>query len=198
MTASRSDGTIRVSLRLASRIALVVALAACGGGDPAPSVVSAADTGNANAAGAQTCGLSNFSADILARVNAARAAGRSCGTEGTFGPAVALAWNDLLTQAASGHSLDMAAQNYFSHTSKDGRTFSDRIDATGYRWQRLAENTAAGQTSVQQVVDDWLASDDHCANLMEPALRDIGVACAPGSVSTTYRTYWTMDLGTQR
>jgi uncharacterized protein YkwD len=196
MTASRSEGTIRVSLRLASRVALVVALAACGGGDPAPSVVSAADTGNA--AEAQTCGLPNFSADILARVNAARAAGRSCGALGMFGPAAALAWNDLLTQAASGHSLDMAAQNYFSHTSLDGRTFSQRIDATGYSWQRLAENTAAGQTSVQQVVDDWLASDDHCENLMEPALRDIGVACAPGSVSTTYRTYWTMDLGTSR
>ena len=42
---------------------------------------------------------------------------------------VCLAWNTLLTQAAAGHSQDMATRNYFSHTSPDGVTMVDRINA---------------------------------------------------------------------
>jgi uncharacterized protein YkwD len=183
--------------RLAAPWAVSILLAACGGGggDPATAVASGSVTPPAGQGA--TCGLANFSADLLARVNAVRAAGRSCGTHGNFGPAPALVWNDLLTQAATAHSLDMAAQNYFSHTSLDGRSFDQRISATGYAWQRAAENIAAGQNGVQQVVDGWLASDGHCANIMEGALRDIGVACV-SATATTYPTYWTMDLGTPR
>ena len=109
-----------------------------------------------------------------------------------------MAWNDLLTQAAAGHALDMAMKNYFSHTSADGRTLADRINATGYTWSALGENIAAGYPSVNAVVDGWMASDGHCANLMSPNFRDIGFACVAGTSTSAYRTYWTLDLGKPR
>ena len=91
----------------------------------------------------------------------------------------------------------MAANNYFSHTSQDGRSFVDRINATGYVWSTIGENIAAGYPSVNAVVDGWMASDGHCANIMNPQFRDVGAACV-ASASSTYRTYWTMESGRPR
>jgi len=139
-----------------------------------------------------TCNLPSFQQEILDRVNQARAAGRSCGTT-YYGPAPALAWNTNLFNAASAHSTDMAANNYFSHTSLDGRNAGQRITGAGYAWSAYGENIAAGQTSVQSVVDGWLASPGHCANIMNPVYADIGTACVASSTSS-YPTYWTMDL----
>ncbi len=88
---------------------------------------------------------------MLARVNQWRASGANCGSDGTFGPAPALAWNDPLT-------------------------------------------TAAGQTTINGVVDGWIASPGPCANIMKPAFVHVGVACINGTSSDTYPTYWTMEL----
>ncbi|HZV82336.1 MAG TPA: CAP domain-containing protein, partial [Geobacteraceae bacterium] len=53
-----------------------------------------------------------------------------------------LSWDTELHDAARGHSVDMATNNYFSHTSQDGRTFSDRIQAAGYQYSTAGENIA--------------------------------------------------------
>lgn len=177
---------------LAIVAALILMLTGCGGGDDATGAQPAAPTGGAATA---TCGLANFEAELLQRVNARRAAGATCGARGSFAPSADLVWNSALTQAATAHSQDMAAQNYFSHTSLDGRTLDQRVTATGYHWRALAENIAAGYRTIQVVVDGWMASDGHCANIMNPNLRDIGVACAPGTATNAYSNYWTMDLG---
>jgi uncharacterized protein YkwD len=92
----------------------------------------------------------------------------------------------------------MAANNFFSHTSLDGRSVGTRITATGYVWRTYGENIAAGYPSVDSVMDGWTKSDGHCANLMNPAFTEIGLACVPGSSATTYPTYWTMDLAAPR
>lgn len=119
-----------------------------------------------------------------------------CGT--TSYPAVGpLTWNTYLFNAAAGHATDMATNNYFSHTSQDGRTFSQRISAAGYNWSAVGENIAAGQTTAQQVMDGWLQSPGHCANIMNGSYTEIGVACAKNDAST-YKTYWVMDLGKPR
>jgi uncharacterized protein YkwD len=142
-----------------------------------------------------TCGLSNFTSAMLARVNQWRASGANCGIEGNFGPAPALAWNDLLTQAAAGHSQDMVTHNFFSHTGSNGSSLGQRVTAVGYNWSAVGENIAAGQTSINSVVDGWIASPGHCANIMNAAFVHVGVACINGTSSNTYSTYWTMDLG---
>jgi uncharacterized protein YkwD len=145
-----------------------------------------------------TCNLPDFQADMLAAVNAHRRAGATCGARGAFPAAAELTWNAQLTQAAVVHSDDMVAGNFFSHTGSNGSTVGDRVTAAGYAWRGVGENIAAGQGSVAVVVDGWMKSDGHCANLMNPAFRDIGVACIAGSASNTYRTYWSQEFGTPR
>jgi uncharacterized protein YkwD len=88
----------------------------------------------------------------------------------------------------------MADKDYFSHDSQDGRSMVDRINATGYSWSTVGENIAAGYDTVQSVVDGWMSSDGHCANLMNPRFTEFGLACARNSAST-YRIYWTQNLG---
>jgi len=81
----------------------------------------------------------------------------------------------------------MATNNYFSHTSLDGRTFSQRMRDAGYTGQPMAENIAVGQSSPTSVVSTWMSNPDHCRNIMIGAGRDIGVGYANG--------YWTLNVG---
>lgn len=141
---------------------------------------------------AQTCGLSNFQQELMTRINQIRASSRTCGSL-TYAAAPPVAWHGKLFNAAAGHATDMASKNYFSHTSLDGRTFSQRITGAGYSWQAAGENIAAGQTTVAQVMNAWVNSPGHCANLMNKNFTEVGVSCARND-STTYKYYWTMDL----
>ena len=195
--------------RAIAAAALAAAVAACGGGGgdasssaPGPAAPAASTPAGGTATGgtttASTCNLPDFRASLLARINQVRAAGANCGSDGVFGAAPPLAWNDLLTAAADGHSKDMAAKNYFSHTSADGRTLGDRVSAAGYAWTMLGENIAAGYATTNAVMDGWIASPGHCANLMNASFAEVGVACVPGAAADTYSTYWTMDLGRPR
>ena len=138
-------------------------------------------------------GNAGFRAEVLQRVNALRAAGAVCGTV-SYGPAVALNWDDLLQKAASEHSADMAQNNYFSHDSLNGKTMGQRLLDAGYSYSAAAENIAAGDTSVESVVTRWLNSPGHCVNMMNPVYRDVGVACVRNDAAA-YGNYWTMDLG---
>ncbi|HJV62469.1 MAG TPA: CAP domain-containing protein, partial [Albitalea sp.] len=140
----------------------------------------------------------DFAAGALARVNQWRARGADCGSEGRFGAAPALAWNDLLAQAAAAHSEDMVAHDFFSHTGSNGSTLGQRVDAVGYAWSSVGENIAAGQPSVNEVVDGWIASPGHCANIMNPGFVHMGLACVRGTAADAYPTYWTMDLAAPR
>lgn len=193
------------SARLGS-LWLAALVAGCGGGgadspapagqatSPAPAPTPAPPTSTVDA----TCGLSDFAASVLARVNQLRAAGASCGTRGSFAPAGPLTWSTPLTTAATGHSIDMVTNNFFSHTGSGGSTPESRVNATGYGWSTLGENIAAGPMTVNAVMDGWMASDGHCANIMNPAFTQIGQACVLGSASNTYRSYWTMNLARPR
>jgi uncharacterized protein YkwD len=156
----------------------------------------ATTTGAGTIAPEKSCGIPNFQQELLKLVNQARANSRYCGTTFHAG-AGPVAWNSKLFDAAAGHAADMANKNYFSHTSLDGRTFIDRINATGYTWSAVGENIAAGQTTLEQVMNAWLASPGHCSNIMNTAYTEIGVACVKNAAST-YKQYWGMELGKPR
>jgi uncharacterized protein YkwD len=127
-------------------------------------------------------------------VNQRRAGGATCG--GTaYAAAPALYMHPSLRVAARGHSQDMAAQNYVSHTSLDGRTFDQRIRDAGYTGAfPLGENIAGGPSTPDAVVSGWMASPGHCANIMSPGYRALGVGYAHNPAST-YRHYWTQSFG---
>ena len=69
--------------------------------------------------------------------------------------------------------------------------------AAGYPWRFVAENVAAGQTTAEEVVETWLESSGHCANLMNPAVREMGVAAAFDK-SSAAGTDWTQVFAARK
>lgn len=132
---------------------------------------------------------------LLLQLNSARAQPHQCGTQ-SFAATTPLTWNATLATAAETHSRDMANNNYFDHKDRNGGTPGDRAELAGYIAQQIGENIAAGQDTVGKVVDGWLASPGHCANLMNPQFRELGAAYAVDPKSDS-GIYWTAMFGTQ-
>jgi hypothetical protein len=105
-----------------------------------------------------------------------------------------LSYDHQLATAARDHSEDMGNQNYFSHTSLDGRTVPDRISAAGYSYNTYGENIAGGQPTPENVIDAWMSSSGHRANILNSNFCDIGVGYAY-QADSTYRHYWTQNFG---
>lgn len=133
--------------------------------------------------------------DVLSLVNDARASGHTCG--GVSYPSVPRVSEDArLTSAAGKYARLMASRDFFSHTSPDGSSPGDRIEAEGYNWRSYGENIAAGQSSAAEVVRSWLASAGHCANLMSRSFTEIGLGYAYDADST-YGRYWVQDFASR-
>lgn len=133
---------------------------------------------------------------ILALVNAARAQPRRCGNQ-TFAAVPPLLPQPLLTDIAAGHAADMARYSYFSHTARDGSTVDARATRAGYRWRSIGENIAGGQRTADAVVQGWLASPGHCANIMAPNFEEMGVAFVVNTQSAL-GIYWAQVFGAGR
>ncbi|HMQ30268.1 MAG TPA: CAP domain-containing protein [Chloroflexaceae bacterium] len=95
-----------------------------------------------------------------------------------------------LMSAAQGHSEDMALNDYFSHTSLDGTTASQRVTRAGYDWSTTGENIAAGYGSAAQVMEGWMQSDGHRANILRCAYTNLGVGHYY-EAGDSYGHYWT-------
>jgi uncharacterized protein YkwD len=130
---------------------------------------------------------------LLQQINAARAQARQCAAQ-SFSAAQPLVWNPMLAVAAESHSRSMANHNYFAHQDRDGRTPGDRAELAGYSGQRVGENIAAGQDTVVRIVEGWLASPSHCANLMSPQFTELGAAYAVDPKSDA-GIYWAALFG---
>jgi uncharacterized protein YkwD len=130
----------------------------------------------------------SVAARVLALTNDARSRPRNCGNKAySAGPPVAL--NPLLGQAAAVHARDMARHSYLEHEGRDGSTAADRVTRAGYRWRSTGENIASGQTTPEQVVQEWIRSPGHCANLMNSDFSEMGVAFAV-EMKSAEGIYW--------
>jgi uncharacterized protein YkwD len=69
----------------------------------------------------------------------------------------------------------MVRRGFFSHTNPDGDSPEDRLESAGVQWSRWAENIAAGQPTGEAVLDGWLGSPGHRANLENCLLTEHGV-----------------------
>lgn len=168
-------------------------LAACGGDEETSP--STSDTSSYSVSIIGNCILTDQDFDLWEAHNAARMQARSCGNDfyEATGP---LNWNCLLAEAAENHSADMAAQDYFDHIGQDGSSFSDRAIEVGYENVARGENIAAGQPTVESVVDGWLESDGHCANIMRAGHTEMG-ASGITAVGARYSIYWTAVFGAE-
>lgn len=90
-----------------------------------------------------------------------------------------------LSRVARYKSQDMADRNYFSHTSPTYGTPFQMIKAFGLSYRTAGENIAYGYASPQKVVDGWMNSSGHRANILNASYTQIGVGyVAKGN-------YWT-------
>jgi uncharacterized protein YkwD len=107
--------------------------------------------------------------------------------------------NDKLNQSAQAHSQDMAIADYFSHTGANGSNAGDRAASAGYYYSSLGENIAAGYITPQEVVQGWMNSPGHRANIMNAGYQELGVGyyyLANDTGNVNYNYYWTQEFGT--
>ena len=110
-----------------------------------------------------------------------------------------LTLNSQLANAAQDHSGDMANDDFFSHTGVDGSNVASRVKDSGYQYSTVGENIAAGQKTAEQVVEGWMNSPGHRANILNANFTEIGIGYVylkndTGSVN--YNHYWTQVFGT--
>jgi len=127
---------------------------------------------------------STFEAQVLALLNQER----------TSRGIPALTSNSELHNAALGHTRDMACNDFMSHIGSDGSGPGERITAAGYDFSTWGENVAAGYTSPSSVVEGWMDSSGHRANILNPNFTEIGIGYVYNSASF-YDHYWTTDFG---
>jgi uncharacterized protein YkwD len=132
-----------------------------------------------------------YEQEVLDRVNSIRAAN-------SLPP---LKRVDLLDEAARYHATDMAQDDYFAHDSYDRSggvlifvcEWSARITTYYPGWRSLAENIAAGYGTPASVMDGWMNSSGHRANILSTSNWEIGVGYYAGSGA--YYSYWVQDFG---
>jgi hypothetical protein len=103
--------------------------------------------------------------------------------------------NAALDAAAQAKADDMAAKGYFAHVGPDGKEPWDWIAGAGYDYQYAGENLAVRFIDSKDVVDAWMASPTHRANILKPVYRDIGIGIAEGVYKGAPATYVVQYFG---
>lgn len=100
--------------------------------------------------------------------------------------------NEALTTAAEAFAEDRGQANAGGHIGSDGSQPKDRIAAAGYPYVTCGENVAVGQQSPEEVVQAWMDSPAHRANILNPDYTQIGIG---GGGSQTGKV-WVQNFGT--
>jgi hypothetical protein len=107
-----------------------------------------------------------------------------------------LTLNQTLSEAAAAKAADMFAKNYWAHNSPTGSTPWDFITGAGYHYSVAGENLAKNFSDSQGVVDAWMASPSHRANMLKDNYRDVGFAVVNGTLNGEETTLVVQMFGT--
>lgn len=140
--------------------------------------------------------LDSFETSVMQKLNATRA-------EHGLAP---LRLSVRLTTAASAHSVEMADDGYFDHSSHDGTPFWKRVGqwygASGYGFWSVGENLLWSSPNLTsgRAIAMWMASPEHRANILNAQWREIGIAAVhvpagPGVYRGLPVTIITTDFG---
>ncbi|AKG73837.1 CAP domain-containing protein [Salinicoccus halodurans] len=99
-----------------------------------------------------------------------------------------LKYDSEASNAALGHSSDMAQNDYFEHESPDGGTLKDRIESNDVAYRKAGENIAMGHTSAIFAHHSLLNSADHRVNVLSPDFTHLGTGTAYGGEDVPYYT----------
>ena len=124
-----------------------------------------------------SAGQSSMTSQVVNLVNSERAA------QGL----TALQKDSRLAALAQQKAEEMAKNQYFSHTSPTYGSAFDMLKAAGYSYKTAGENIAMGQKSAASVMDGWMHSSGHRANILHTSYEKIGVGYA---VSADGMPYW--------
>ena len=91
-----------------------------------------------------------------------------------------------LTRLAQLKAEDMAAKGYFSHTSPTYGSAFDMLKKAGYSYRTAGENIAMGQKTAETVMNGWMNSSGHRANILGTGYTKIGVGYAVNAKGTPY------------
>lgn len=136
---------------------------------------------------------SEFEEQVLALVNEHRSVGADCRTAGMFKPSAPLAMEPALRCAARLHSADMDARDFFAHDNPSGESPFVRMEQAGYTYSTAGENIAAGSPDAAGTMAQWMSSDGHCSNIMNPTFEHVGVGYHPGG---EHDHLWTQTFAT--
>lgn len=100
----------------------------------------------------------------------------------------ALYMDKSISNVARIKSKDMADINYFSHQSPTYGSAGEMLNKFGITWSAWGENIASGQPTPEQVVNEWMNSPGHRANILSPNFIFIGVGYCTNSSG---KTFWT-------
>lgn len=92
-----------------------------------------------------------------------------------------------LTAVANEKARDMAEKNYFSHTSPTYGTPFQMLQQYGISYRAAGENIAAGQRTPDEVMQSWMNSSGHRANILNSSYTEIGIGYYEGG---SYGTEW--------
>lgn len=106
----------------------------------------------------------------------------------------ALTLSPELTEAAKGHSRDLAKWDRISHYGSDGSNPWDRVKRSGYKARLAAENVGTGQIDFAEVMRGWKDSPGHNKNLLMSDATHMGVALVQDP-KTEFKSFWTLVLG---
>jgi Uncharacterized protein with SCP/PR1 domains len=77
----------------------------------------------------------------------------------------------------------------FEHTRLDGAEFRTILDEMEVKYRTCSENISAGDDAVQLTMERWMASKGHCANILDPDVRKVGIGYV-GDEKSDYKHYW--------
>ena len=86
-----------------------------------------------------------------------------------------LTLDSAISNVARIKSKDMSDNNYFAHQSPNYGSAGDMLTQFGIKWSAWGENIAAGQRTPEEVVNAWMNSEGHRANILSPNFSKIGV-----------------------
>ncbi len=136
-----------------------------------------------------------FENQVFKLLNKARSQTQVCG-EDRYPAVPKLTRNAKLDRAARKYAQRMADEKFFDHISPDGDDPTDRARAEGYR-RGVGENIAAGYENPEKVMEGFLNSPGHCANLMRRSYVHLGIGFVlptPGE-SAPFSNYWVQNFG---